>query len=63
MRRRRSGALDTYSVYDQRGKRLAGDVDRETAGRIKDQAVQSGMRDVSLIRKGQEKEPGPRRAE
>jgi len=63
MRRRRSGALDSYAVYDGKGKRLAGAVDRETAARIKDQAVQSGMRDVSMIRSGQDKEPGPRRVE
>ena len=52
----------SYSVYDARGKRLAGNVDRDVAVRIKDEARASGMRDVTMIRRGQEgKEPGPRR--
>ena len=51
----------SYSVYDSRGKRLVGNVDRETAVRTKERAQQAGMRDVSMIRRGQEgKEPGPR---
>ena len=51
----------SYSVYDSRGKRLVGNVDRETAVRVKDRATRAGMRDVTLIRRGQEgKEPGPR---
>lgn len=49
-----------YSVFDEKGRRIAGGLDRETAVRIKDRAVQSGLRDVSLIRQGQDKQPGPR---
>lgn len=60
-RRRRTGALDSYAVYDSRGKRLAGSVDREVAMRTKQQARQAGYRDVTVVRQGQEgKTPGPR---
>lgn len=62
-RRRRTGATDTYSVYDSRGRKLVGGVDREVAVRYKQgHKTKLGERDVTMIRKGQEgKEPGPRR--
>jgi len=51
----------SYSVFDARGKRLVGNVDRDVAVRVKEEAKASGMRDVTMIRRGQEgKEPGPR---
>lgn len=60
-RRRRTGATDTYAVYDARGRRLAGNVDREVAYRTKEQARASGERDVTVIRDHTDREPGPRR--
>jgi hypothetical protein len=53
----------SYSVYDSKGRLLGGgkNVDRDTAVKVKDRAVQSGMHDVQMIRRGQDgKEPGPR---
>jgi hypothetical protein len=64
MARKRSGVFTNYSVYDARGRRLVGDVDREVASRVKSEAKAAGMSDVTLIRQGQEgKEPGPRSME
>lgn len=60
-RRRKTGSLDTYSVYSSDGKKLAGGVDREVAMRKKAEARGQGDGNVTVIRSGQEgKTPGPR---